>query len=190
MGGGMMSKYMKSVLLSAALIIAAGASRPANADTFTLSNSSGGDGSVVTIPGGFDLYGANNGVGSNYTYYVATALTNETLSWNWSYTTYDCCGSYWDPAGYYLNGTTTQLSTDGTVGGLYDTSGTLSLNLLTGDTYGFYVYSVDSILGPGEIAVTATPLPSTWTMLIAGFVGLGLFAYRGSTNRSAAIGAA
>jgi len=29
-------------------------------------------------------------------------------------------------------------------------------------------------------ALTATPLPSTWTMLIAGFVGLGFFAYRGS----------
>jgi hypothetical protein len=29
-------------------------------------------------------------------------------------------------------------------------------------------------------SVTVTPLPSTWTMLIAGFVGLGLFAYRGT----------
>ena len=28
--------------------------------------------------------------------------------------------------------------------------------------------------------VAATPLPSTWTMLIAGFVGLGFLAYRGS----------
>ena len=34
-------------------------------------------------------------------------------------------------------------------------------------------------------SLAATPLPSTWTMLIAGFVGLGLFAYRGSKNRSA-----
>jgi hypothetical protein len=30
------------------------------------------------------------------------------------------------------------------------------------------------------IGVAATPLPSTWTMLIAGFIGLGFFAYRGS----------
>jgi hypothetical protein len=34
-----------------------------------------------------------------------------------------------------------------------------------------------------------TPLPSTWTMLIAGFVGLGFFAYRGTKKNFAAIGA-
>jgi hypothetical protein len=39
-------------------------------------------------------------------------------------------------------------------------------------------------------ATTATPLPSTWTMLIAGFIGLGFFAYRGTKNRSAATAAA
>lgn len=39
-------------------------------------------------------------------------------------------------------------------------------------------------------AGTATPLPSTWTMLIAGFVGLGFLAYRGSKNNAASIAAA
>jgi len=42
----------------------------------------------------------------------------------------------------------------------------------------------------GPVSVNATPLPSTWTMLIAGFAGLGFFAYRGSKNRSAALAAA
>jgi hypothetical protein len=37
--------------------------------------------------------------------------------------------------------------------------------------------------------ITATPLPSTWTMLIAGFLGLGFFAYRGSKKGSAAVAA-
>jgi hypothetical protein len=47
------------------------------------------------------------------------------------------------------------------------------------------------ILGTvSSINVSATPLPSTWTMLIAGFVGLGLFAYRGSKKNAAAIAAA
>jgi hypothetical protein len=32
----------------------------------------------------------------------------------------------------------------------------------------------------------ATPLPSTWTVLIAGFVGLGFLAYCGKKNRAAA----
>lgn len=40
-------------------------------------------------------------------------------------------------------------------------------------------------LGP----VTATPLPPTWTMLIAGFVGLGFFAYRGSKRNAASFAA-
>jgi hypothetical protein len=41
-----------------------------------------------------------------------------------------------------------------------------------------------------ELGVAATPLPSTWTMLIAGFLGLGFLAYRGSKKGSAAIAAA
>jgi hypothetical protein len=41
-----------------------------------------------------------------------------------------------------------------------------------------------------NVQLTATPLPSTWTMLIAGFVGLGFFAYRGTKKNAAAIAAA
>ena len=45
--------------------------------------------------------------------------------------------------------------------------------------------------GPGDPAtVTATPLPSTFTMLMAGFVALGFLAYRGSRKNPAAIAAA
>jgi hypothetical protein len=39
-------------------------------------------------------------------------------------------------------------------------------------------------------SVSTTPLPSTWAMLIAGFVGLGFFAYRGSKKNSVALSAA
>ncbi len=38
--------------------------------------------------------------------------------------------------------------------------------------------------------VASTPLPSTWTMLIAGFAGLGFFAYRGTKKGSAVLTAA
>ncbi len=48
--------------------------------------------------------------------------------------------------------------------------------------------------GPGDPAgnylALATPLPSTWTMLIVGFAGLGFFAYRGSKSSAAALAAA
>jgi hypothetical protein len=38
--------------------------------------------------------------------------------------------------------------------------------------------------------LTATPLPSTWTMLIVGFFGLGCFACRGAKMNVAAMAAA
>jgi hypothetical protein len=41
-----------------------------------------------------------------------------------------------------------------------------------------------------NVSLTATPLPSTWIMLIAGFASLGFFAYRGSKNGSRALTAA
>jgi hypothetical protein len=44
--------------------------------------------------------------------------------------------------------------------------------------------------GPGIAAVSATPLPSTWTMLIAGFVGFGFLTYRGTKKSSPALAAA
>jgi hypothetical protein len=34
-------------------------------------------------------------------------------------------------------------------------------------------------------AVATTPLPSTWLMLLSGFFGLGLLAYRGTKKRTA-----
>jgi hypothetical protein len=39
-------------------------------------------------------------------------------------------------------------------------------------------------------SVAATPLPSTWLVLLSGLVGLGFFAYRGTKKGSAAIAAA
>jgi hypothetical protein len=38
--------------------------------------------------------------------------------------------------------------------------------------------------------VAATPLPTTWLMLLSGFVGLGFFAYRGMKKNTAALAAA
>jgi hypothetical protein len=41
-----------------------------------------------------------------------------------------------------------------------------------------------------NVAISTTPLPSAWTMLIAGFAGLGFFVYRGSKRQAAALSAA
>jgi hypothetical protein len=45
--------------------------------------------------------------------------------------------------------------------------------------------------GPFTVAeVAQTPLPSTWTMLVAGFIGLGLFAFSGAKKSAVAIASA
>jgi len=54
---------------------------------------------------------------------------------------------------------------------------------LTLQGYSFNAYNdIDNV----SVEASVIPLPSTWTMLIAGFVGLGLFAYRGMKKNSAA----
>ena len=44
--------------------------------------------------------------------------------------------------------------------------------------------------GAGNFDAVVTPLPSTWLMLLSGFIGFGFFAYRGTKKNSAAIAAA
>jgi hypothetical protein len=45
----------------------------------------------------------------------------------------------------------------------------------------------------GDLSITevaATPLPATWTTMIAGLLGFGFFAWRGMTKRNVEIAAA
>ena len=61
----------------------------------------------------------------------------------------------------------------------------------TGEVQSSCCGDLNGTLGAFDIlSVTPTPLPSTWTMLIAGFLGLGFFAYRGSKKNAAALSAA
>lgn len=60
-------------------------------------------------------------------------------------------------------------------------STTLSFNELFGENNGGVLLDA--------IDVTATPLPSTWLMLLSGFVGLGFLAHRATKKRTAALAA-
>jgi hypothetical protein len=72
----------------------------------------------------------------------------------------------------------------------YDTTGIGVANEYFYNSYG-ESHATPNEFGPYQMSVTgdtltATPLPSTWTMLIAGFLGLGFFAYCRSKKKFAA----
>ena len=60
-----------------------------------------------------------------------------------------------------------------------------------GDNYSTFlaVQSASNTVAGTWSDVSATPLPSTWLMLLSGFVGLGFFAYRGTKKNTAALAA-
>ena len=152
--------------------------------TFTNSNA---DGSVNTggAPASISLTGGNNfSNSSGTTNYTTTAAAAGTVTFNWNYSTADFIAFY-DPFGYLLNGSFTQVTND--VGGVVQ-NGTSTFNVLAGDSFGFRVYTRDNTSGrasvtisnfsaPGPMAPppTSVPEPSTvLSLLVLGGLGAGL----------------
>jgi hypothetical protein len=67
----------------------------------------------------------------------------------------------------------------------------IGVTLATNNTLQFLgLVNADDTAFIDEVSVTNTPLPATWTMMLIGFFGLGLFAFRGMKNRPVAFAAA
>ena len=152
--------------------------------TFTNSNA---DGSVNTggAPASISLTGGNNfSNSSGTTNYTTTAAAAGTVTFNWNYSTNDI-GPLFDPFGYLLNGSFTQVTNDG--GGVVQ-NGTSTFNVLAGDSFGFRIFTIDNTSGrasvtisnfsaPGPMAPppTSVPEPSTvLSLLVLGGLGAGL----------------
>lgn len=159
-----MANYIKSVLsvilgavllLSSATILSFGQAKAASGfqgtydpANWSLTNANA-NGYVDTTgaPAYIRLVGSDN-----YSYYYGTTDYTVTvecsgnLSFNWIYHTDDWSPGY-DPAGYLVNGAYSQLVN---TWGPNDQSGTTTLPVNAGDTFGFRIITTDNILGRGS----------------------------------------
>ncbi len=135
-----------SALAAAALTFAGGAQA-----AYVFSNDGGGDGTLVGTFPSFSIIGSDDGSGDDTAFYVQTFTSSELVTFTWSYSTADTGGAVYDPAGIIHNGVETQLSIDGDPG--QGSSGTWTEVVQAGDTFGFYVSSLDSAGGCGELDI-------------------------------------
>ena len=140
-----------------------GAFAPANW-TFANTNANGSV-NTTSAPASIALTGGNNGSGSagnsNYTI-VVPASGN--ISFNWNYSTSD--GANWDRPRILINGTPTILSGYNTSGATSQ-SGTMTVPVTAGQTFGFNMNTLDNSFGAATVTIsnfnaTATP-PIQWT---------------------------
>ena len=132
-------------------------------------------GSIDTTlaPGSITLIGSNNGsdVPSRVDFTIIAPAAG-TFSFNWSYTSTDSDGAFYDPAGYRKNGQF-QL-TDG--GGANSQSGLKSVLVAAGDVIGFHVTTLDNIGGSASLTISnfsaPVPEPASVAMMALGLLGL------------------
>lgn len=146
----------------------AGVYAPANW-TFT-SDPALGDGSVdiSAAPAAITVTGSDN---SGPTLFFSQVLTDYTIaaahdgpvSFDWSYSSTDCCT--YDGFGYLLNGSFTQLADNESQG-----TGFRQFNVLSGDTFGFRVFALDNGFGPGNATISnfSAPVPGPLPLLGVG----------------------
>ncbi len=108
-----------------------------------------GGGSVTQVDGGFTLAGPNQGGGSNTASYTAVADSDFTYSALWHYTTTD--SAFYDRPLFLLNGVETLLVLPS---GGQDVQGSILIELVAGDLYGWAINATDSCCGAGFLTIT------------------------------------
>ena len=161
-----------------------------------LSTGGGGSLDLSGAPDSITLIGGNNQdfLGSDQLYQF-TASVSGVISFEWSYSSEDCCGATWDPFGYQLNGIFHALVdvTNGVDGlGAPIQGGAFSLAVIAGDTFAFDQNSVDDATGAattivskfdGPVAgVGGVPEPASWALMIMGLGAAGAVLRRRHTR--------
>lgn len=116
----------------------------------------------------------------NVVKYTDTFLSDTTLSFDWSYATLDVRGTTFDKAGYVLNNTFTQLSTDGQPSNIMQ-FGSVLISIMANDIFGWYIDSTDSRGGYANLEVpnysaapSAVPVPAALPLMASALVAFGI----------------
>jgi len=146
----------------------------------------GGSIDTTGAPASIIEISSNDGAGPDNTDFTIAAVDSGTVTFNWSYTTTDVDGPSYDPFGWLLNGTFTQVTNDG---GLINQSGTVTFPVVAGDVFGFRAHATDSALGSASTTISnfsapllapdAIPSLSSW-----GIILLSLLLIITASNRS------
>jgi hypothetical protein len=158
---------MKTLLLSLAfllpLLVSAQFDGFYNPDNWTLSRSNPCDNGYVNAsgaPASIEIWSSDNtGCGNSVVYYGITAFTSGTVSFDWVYTTFDRDGSFYDRFGYFKGNEVVQISPLGLPNGASE-SGTTTFEVNQGETFGFYMESVDNVLGRARSVISNFSAPA------------------------------
>lgn len=141
---------------------------------------------VTGAPGSITLTGSNStpvdGDGNpNYDLFGRVDFTivaqgAGTFSFNWSYSTTDSLGPFYDPAGYIKGSIATgqfQLTNDSDPS---NQSGQMSFSVAAGDVIGFHVTTLDNYGGSASLTISnfsaPVPEPTSVAMMALGLLGV------------------
>ena len=180
-----MHKTLRAATLALGTCALAGLSANASA-AYTFSNdNAAADGSISGTYPQFTITGSDNGTGGNTSFYTQTFASSEVVSFTWQYASLDSSGlGTYDPAGWVVTHDGTSVETQLSIDADTSSSGTTSVTVAAGDTFGFYVYTIDSMYGPGMLAINedlvlpppppppAIPEPQNAALMMAGLAAL------------------
>lgn len=161
MTAGLASATLGLAAPSHALTLQSGFAGDYAPDNWTF-DANGRDGSVDTTaaPSSITLRGNNDGGVDTYTNYTTTATADGEVKFDWAYSSNE--NGPWDSFGYILNvngvyNQLAQLANNDSQG-----IGTSAFNVLSGNTFGFYVFSIDGSFGPGIATISnfSAPIPT------------------------------